>query len=289
MTGNRPRSRQDLVVRELENELLVYDEKKKKAFCLNSSSAAIWKMCDGATTVPEMAELAARALGTPADETFVAFALERLSADGLLEPGSALPAEAASITRAQVMRRIGRVGMTAAVAIPLVTAVLAPTAARAYGEGAPGKGDGCVLYSTDIVRADGTTTPASEIAQGDSLSGVRADTGEVVPGRVAAVIRFAAAGFYTLVAESGDVVSCSETHPLIRGFGDWEGTQARQLKPGDPLLVRDVRTGRAVESPIVTANYTQLPQPVLLFEMDTKEHTYFTGGIVSHNKLHAED
>ncbi len=282
MIGNFPRSRQDLIVKELENELLIYDEKSKKALCLNASSALIWKMCDGVTAVAEISERTARSLGMPLDDTFVSFALERFRADDLLEPGFHAPAETAAITRAQVMRRIGRAGVAAAVAVPLVTAIMAPTPAKAYGIEPPTSG--CVLYSTEILRADGTLAAAHDIAESDLLFGVRADTGEFVPGTVASVRQVTAPGFYTFVAQSGDVVSCSPTHTLIRGFGDYQGTQALELKMGDPLLVHDARTGRAVESPIVTASYSKVPQPVLLFEMDTDEHTYFAGGIVSHNK-----
>jgi hypothetical protein len=46
-----PQSRQNLVVKQLDNELLLYCEQQRKAYCLNESSAAIWKMCDGKTTV----------------------------------------------------------------------------------------------------------------------------------------------------------------------------------------------------------------------------------------------
>src|SRR5271165_4469278 len=90
-------------------------------------------MCDGKTTVAEMTERAAQSLGTPVDSTFVSFALEQLRSDGLLEPGISLPLGATAVTRAQVMRRMGRAGIAAAVAIPLVTAIMAPTAAKAYG------------------------------------------------------------------------------------------------------------------------------------------------------------
>lgn len=282
MSHSLPLARRDLIVKELQNEVLVYDEKLKKAFCLNESSAVIWKMCDGQTTLAEMTERAAQALRVPIDEAFVSFALERLKKDGLLEPGSDVPATVAGLTRAQLMERIGRVGIAAAVAIPLVTAVVAPTAAKAYGDG--NRGDGCVLYSTGILHADGRVTAARDVVAGDLLMGVRTDTGEFVPGVVGSVHEFDVPGFYTFVAKSGDVVSCSPSHPLIRGLGDRDGTRAEGLKPGDPLLVHDPRTGLAVESPIVTANYTEVPQPVLLFEMETVEHTYFTGGIVSHNK-----
>jgi len=294
MSGTLPRSRQGLVVTELDGELLVYDQESQKAFCLNASSAAIWRMCDGRTTLAEIAERAGRELGVPVDETFVTYALDRLRKDGLLEADFRTPAEAAAVSRVELIRRIGRVGMAAAIAVPLVTAVVAPTAAKAYGHGEPPPPPifrwppdpwGCVLYSTEIVRADGSLATARDIAEGDWLTGVRAENGEFVAGAVASVVEVVAPGFYTFVAESGDVVNCSPTHALLRGYGDRDGTPAAQFKPGDPLLVRDAQSGRAIESPIISAAYVDLAQPVLLFEMDSSEHTYVTGGIVSHNKL----
>lgn len=107
----------------------------KKAFCLNPSSAVIWKLCDGATAVPDIAAAAAKVVGGPIDETFVTFAVERFRKDHLLEPGYDNPADDELVTRAQLVKRIGRAGLAAAVAVPLVTAVMAPTAAKAYGDG----------------------------------------------------------------------------------------------------------------------------------------------------------
>jgi len=134
MSWNLPRSRQDLIVKELDGELLVYDEDSKKAFCLNGSSAAIWNMCDGQTSIATMVERAATLLALPVDESYVSFALERLERDGLLEPGFDMLPERKVVTRAQLIRRFSRYGIAAAAAIPLIAVVTAPTAAKAYGE-----------------------------------------------------------------------------------------------------------------------------------------------------------
>ncbi len=41
----------ELIIQELPEELLVYDLARHKAHCLNKTSAFIWKHCDGETTV----------------------------------------------------------------------------------------------------------------------------------------------------------------------------------------------------------------------------------------------
>lgn len=291
MKESLPRVRPDLIVKNLDGELLVYDNATTKAFCLNASSALVWEMCDGNTTITEMTERLTQTLNAPIDATFVTFALERFYADGLLETGFRNATEDASLTRAGLVARFGRAGIAAALVVPLVTSIVAPTAAKAYGIqppppppiGGSGGGSGCVLFATPVLRADGRIGRAIDIVAGDELVGVRTDTGAFVPGTVATVHEYQADGFYTFVTQSGEVVSCSATHPLIRGFGDRDGTKATEFSPGDPLLVHDPRLGRAVESPIVSVAYSNVSQPVYLFEMTTDEHTYLTGGVVSHN------
>jgi Coenzyme PQQ synthesis protein D (PqqD) len=52
-----PRARKDqLLVKELANETLVYDEANQKAHCLNNTAAFAWRHCDGRTSVAKVAE-----------------------------------------------------------------------------------------------------------------------------------------------------------------------------------------------------------------------------------------
>ena len=52
-----PKARSEgIITRELDGELLVYDRTRDRAHCLNKTAAAIWKLCDGATNAPEIAE-----------------------------------------------------------------------------------------------------------------------------------------------------------------------------------------------------------------------------------------
>ena len=47
--------RQGIVIKEVDNEVLIYDLERDKAHCLNPSAAAIWRRCDGKTTMPVLA------------------------------------------------------------------------------------------------------------------------------------------------------------------------------------------------------------------------------------------
>ena len=143
---------------------------------------------------------------------------------------------------------------------------------------------GCVLYDTPITTADGNLVKALDVFIGQKLLGVNCFTGEMIAGRVKAKQHLHADEIYAITAESGDVVQCSPTHPLIAGFDDADGTQIDNFKIGDALLVHDQTKNRIVEAKTVAIERIQVAQPVILFEMDTFEHTFVSGGIVSHNK-----
>jgi hypothetical protein len=111
-----PRARQrGLVVRELDDETVVYDLDRDEAHCLNPAVALVWKHCDGQTTVAEMAAIVReRVEGTVGDDT-VWNALVLLGQCDLLEEQVSRPADG-TISRRGAMRKAAIVG----VAIPLI-------------------------------------------------------------------------------------------------------------------------------------------------------------------------
>lgn len=111
----------------------MYDRASTKAFCLNETAAAVWGMCDGKTMISEMPKRSASSFGGAIDDAFVSFALARFREHGLIESDSFATRPTAGVTRAELLSRAGRVGIATAVAVPLVTAIVAPTAAKAYG------------------------------------------------------------------------------------------------------------------------------------------------------------
>jgi hypothetical protein len=125
---------EELIVKDLPEEVLVYDSISHKAYCLNRSSALVWRNCDGKMTVAEAARLLEKELQMPICEDVVWFALRqldesRLLADRLPKPGIQ------GMARREVMRKIA-----IAAAVPLVLSITsspASAAASCAGSGQP--------------------------------------------------------------------------------------------------------------------------------------------------------
>jgi Coenzyme PQQ synthesis protein D (PqqD) len=125
----RPLARaQGIVVQTLPDEVLVYDLERHKAHCLNRTAALIWKHCDGQTSVAEMLQLMQQQSKTPVPEAVVWLALRQMGRAHLLAEPIRTSESGDRMSRREVMRRLGR---GAAVALPLVTSIVAPTAAEA--------------------------------------------------------------------------------------------------------------------------------------------------------------
>jgi hypothetical protein len=125
-----PRARKSgLIIQEADNEILIYDQASDKAHCLNQTAAKVWKYCDGETTLLDTCSALSRDLGTVVDEKLVWFAVDQFSKDNLLEKQiTPPPFMIAGINRRQLMRTLG---LTAVVAVPLVTSIIAPMPAQA--------------------------------------------------------------------------------------------------------------------------------------------------------------
>jgi hypothetical protein len=113
-----------LVVKTVADEVLVYDLQTHRAHSLNRVAAAVWRRCDGTRDVAAIAAELRREGTVPITEEVVRYALGKLGQAGLL----AGPVAVAGLTRREVMRRLGT---AAAVALPAVTTIVAPTAAQA--------------------------------------------------------------------------------------------------------------------------------------------------------------
>jgi hypothetical protein len=123
VTG-RPLARsQDLVVEELGEELLVYDERTDRGHCLSAIAARVWRRCDGRTPA---AGLSAQ-LDLDADT--VERALDELEACELLQVQPE-PSPNGGSTRRELAVKTAKVGAAAAVA-PLIMSIVAPTAEAA--------------------------------------------------------------------------------------------------------------------------------------------------------------
>jgi len=124
-----PRARKDdLIVKEMPDEVLVYDLVRDKAHCLNQTAALVWNYCDGRTSVAKMAGRLGKELNANVDEGVVWLALNQLSKNHLLQERIVPPALMTGINRREMIRALG---VAAVVAVPVVTSIVAPTPAQA--------------------------------------------------------------------------------------------------------------------------------------------------------------
>jgi hypothetical protein len=124
-----PEARKEgLVVQHLSEEVLVYDQQRHKAHCLNETAALVWMRCDGKTTVSSIAKDLSKRTGARVGEEVVWLALDQLGKSRLLEGAAVKGGAAEGVSRRDMMKRAG---LAAAVALPVVTSVVAPKAVQA--------------------------------------------------------------------------------------------------------------------------------------------------------------
>ena len=123
----RPSARKaGLLVEPVDDEVVVYDTERYRAHALNGSAAAVWRQCDGETTPTEMAASLSAALQMPVTEGFVRYGLGQLRKFHLLEEPAGVPPEPGPSRRDLL-----RAAAFGALALPLITSIVAPVAAEA--------------------------------------------------------------------------------------------------------------------------------------------------------------
>lgn len=130
MTASFPRARHDdLLVEDIIDEVLIYDLRSEQAHCLNATAAAVWRACDGHTSVAALAAAANETIGAPCHEDVILLALEQLRERDLLDP---LPASASPlVSRRELMERVA----VPLLLLPLITTLSVPTPAMAQSCG----------------------------------------------------------------------------------------------------------------------------------------------------------
>lgn len=106
----------NIVQQNAENELLLYNLLIHKVFCLNQTSRDIYNLCDGANDIAEIA------VKTKLPETVVKLAINDLSKQDLLTEQVEI-----QTSRRDLLRNIA----LTSIALPIVTTLIAPNAARA--------------------------------------------------------------------------------------------------------------------------------------------------------------
>ncbi|MFV0389783.1 MAG: PqqD family protein, partial [Pyrinomonadaceae bacterium] len=103
----------------------MYELNLNKAYCLNQTVAHVWQHCDGKTAVGEIAYQLKSEFGATVDESVVWLSVKTLMEHNLLEQPVPLPPAFNVQSRRKMVRLVER----AAIALPVVFAITAPTAA----------------------------------------------------------------------------------------------------------------------------------------------------------------
>lgn len=86
MTGERrPRAREDVVLRKVGEEWLLFDPLQQRIHALNLSAALVWTHCSGDRTAQAIADAVVVAFGTEEAREHVRPTLERFQDEGLLD------------------------------------------------------------------------------------------------------------------------------------------------------------------------------------------------------------
>ena len=136
----RPLARKEgLVIEELSDEVLINDLERDSAHCLNQTAAFVWQRCDGRQSAIDITRELSSTVGERLDDKIVWLALDQLKRNHLLIDAPIPPPPVAGMNRRQMVRALG---LTAAVAIPVVASIVAPTPAQA-ATGCASQGQPC--------------------------------------------------------------------------------------------------------------------------------------------------
>jgi len=124
-----------LLVENIDDETVIYDEESKAAHALKPLAAAVFSFADGKNSLGDIAELASYRLGAPVTEAQVSEAVAELDGCALLD-APALELEG-GVSRRDALKRFGAVGVAAGASTVLISSIAAPAAfAGVAGNGA---------------------------------------------------------------------------------------------------------------------------------------------------------
>ena len=154
MSDFHPKARRGEILSEgIGDELVLYDATTLQGHSLNRVAAAVWRGCDGETSVPELARRVSAALGTVTTEDLVWHALGELGDRRLLEEAPDAHLGAMSLSRRELVERLG---VAAGLTLALVSSMPIPAAAQAGSPGPPGQTGPTGATGSNRVDVDGS-------------------------------------------------------------------------------------------------------------------------------------
>lgn len=132
----KPKARIDSVVTtKTDNELLVYDLKTNRAVCLNSTAAAVFESCDGKNSIREIGMCLESFTGMKPPKELILLTLAELEKYELIEKFGDNGLELSRSTRRELVKRAA---LGTAMALPIISSLIAPSAVMAASCLTPG-------------------------------------------------------------------------------------------------------------------------------------------------------
>ncbi len=126
-----PQARTDnLVIRQLDDETLVYDIERDQAHCLNQTAALVWRHCDGKTTARRAARALGKELDTSVDTDLIWLAVKQLQRFHLIEGAK----KSLSVSRRDLVLKYAPAAL---VLLPVIVSITSPVPAQAASCGGP--------------------------------------------------------------------------------------------------------------------------------------------------------
>lgn len=122
-----PKARKDIIVQDLKGEVLVYDLETDRAHCLNETAGKVFNACDGMQTLDDL-----KRRHRLTDE-IIFLALDSLKKENLLDETTKYVSPFAGVSRREAVRKVG---LASLIALPVISSLLAPTAAAAQSRAA---------------------------------------------------------------------------------------------------------------------------------------------------------
>lgn len=153
----KPKTRHDdILTQELMDEILIYDKPHDKVYCLNHTLSAVYNACDGNRTLAQIKEAVSAQIKAPVSDEFILFALKQLDEKDLMANAEELKGQInLTIPRRELIKKAGLATM---VALPVISTLVAPSAANAASGGCVAQyGQACNPGTTAPCCAPGLT------------------------------------------------------------------------------------------------------------------------------------
>jgi coenzyme PQQ synthesis protein D (PqqD) len=154
-----PKARQtDVLVHSVDDEVVVYDKKRKEAHRLNETVSKVWLLLDGNRSIDDIAaEL-------EVDESVVSLSIDELVTADLLDSGEAL-----SVSRRSALRQVATAAAIGFM-LPAITSIAAPMAAQAESQRGDTRGSYPNIYDSKGSGGSGSKSSGSKSSGSKSSS-----------------------------------------------------------------------------------------------------------------------